>query len=79
MKKQVTMAVANKMLKTLEEERKTGRRDVDIKYSDTSSYSNVFLEEISEDTVIVCYNDLKYPDENGVNTKACFVRKITIS
>ncbi len=64
--------------KTLTEERKTGRSDADIKYFDTSSYSNVFLEEISEDTVIVCYNDMKYPDINGVNTKACFVRTITI-
>lgn len=65
--------------KTLEEERKTGRSDADIKYFDTSSYSNVFLEEISEDTVIVCYNDMKYPDINGVKTKACFVRTITVT
>lgn len=64
--------------KTFEEERKTGRSDADIKYFDTTSYSNVFLEEISDDTVIVCYNDMKYPDINGVNTKACFVRKITL-
>lgn len=63
---------------TLEEERKTGRSDSDIKYFDTSSYSNVFLEEISEDTVLVCYNDMRYPDINGVKTKACFVRTITI-
>ena len=32
----------------------------------------------SDDTVIVCYNDLKYPDKNGVPTKAAFVRKITV-
>ena len=64
--------------KTLEEERKNGKSDAESKYINSSSYSNTFVEKISDDTVIVCYNDLKYPDKNGVPTKAAFVRKITV-
>ena len=64
--------------KTLTEERKNGRNDFDSKYGDSCSYSNTFVEKISEDSVVVCYNDLRYPDQNGVNTKAAFVRKIKI-
>lgn len=64
--------------KTLAEERNMGRNDAESKYFDSCSYSNTFVEKVSDDTVIVCYNNLKYPDKNGVNTKACFVRKITV-
>lgn len=65
--------------KTLTEERKNGRNDFDSKYGNSCSYSNTFVEKLSEDSVLVCYNDLRYPDQNGVNTKAAFVRKIKIS
>lgn len=64
--------------KTLTEERNEGRSDFVSKYGDSCSYSNTFVEKISQDSVIVCYNDLKYPDKNGVKTKAAFVRKISI-
>lgn len=64
--------------KTLAEERAAGRNDVESKYTNSCSYSNTFVEQIAEDSVIVCYNDLQYPDRNGVNTKAAFVRKIRI-
>lgn len=65
--------------KTLTEERESGRSDLDSKYADSCSYSNVFVEKIAEDSVIVCYNNQFYPDKNGVNTKAAFVRKITVN
>ena len=64
--------------KTLSEERALGRKDSDSKYFASCSYSNTFVEQISPDTVLVCYNDQTYPDKNGVPTKACFVRTITI-
>lgn len=64
--------------KTLNEERQAGRADCESKYTDSCSYSNSFVEKISEDGIIVCYNNLRYPDKNGVNTKAAFVRKITV-
>ena len=63
--------------KTLAQERADGRRDADSKYFDSCSYSNSFVQKISEDTVIVCYNDLRYPDKHGIPTKAVFVRTIT--
>ena len=65
--------------KTLTEEREAGRNDRESKYSDSCSYSNTFVEQISEDSILVCYNNLRYPDQNGVNTKAAFVRKIKIT
>jgi len=64
--------------KTLSEERQSGRNDLESKYSNSCSYSNSFVEKISDDSIIVCYNNLRYPDKNGVNTKAAFVRKIII-
>lgn len=63
---------------TLEEERKNGKSDSMSKYFDTSSYSNTFVEPLSEDTVIVVYNDMKYPDANGRCHKAGFVQRITV-
>jgi hypothetical protein len=64
--------------KTLTEERNSGKSDAESKYFDTSSYSNTFVEKISDNEVLVCYNNLKYPDKNGVNTKAVFVKKISL-
>lgn len=64
--------------KTLEEELKAGRSLGDIKYFDTSSYSNTFVEKVSDDTVIVLYNDMKYDDGTGRPTKAGLVKKITV-
>ena len=65
--------------RTLEEERALGHGDLDCKYGKYScSYANSFYERISDDEVLVLYNDLCYPDENGVNTKAGFVRRIKL-
>ena len=64
--------------KTLTEERAGGRSDFDSKFGSSISYSNTFVEKISENEAIICYNDLTYPDENGIPTKAAFVRRIKI-
>lgn len=63
---------------TLEQERAIGRDDSDSKYFDTCSYSNLFIEKISEDSFIVLTTDLKYDDGDGQNHKAGFIRKITL-
>lgn len=63
--------------KTLTEERKTGRKDSDIKYYATCSYSNTFVEKIDGNSVLVLYNDLKYA-EDETRHKAAYVKKITI-
>lgn len=65
--------------KTLDEERAEGRSDADSKYRHPYSYANTFWERISDDEIILLYNDLRYPDKNGVPTKAAFVRKIKIT
>ena len=54
------------------------RRDSDSKYWHPYSYANTFWERISDNEIILLYNDLRYPDINGVPTKAAFVRKIKI-
>ena len=63
--------------KTLEEYRKDGVLDVDSKYADTVSYSNVFVEKLSKDTMLVLYNKTKYDEGDGVPHKAAFVRTVT--
>lgn len=60
--------------KTLSQERADGRSDFDSKYGKSISYSNTFVEKLSEKSIIVCYNDLTFPDKNGIPTKAAFVR-----
>ena len=64
--------------KTLEQERAAGRSDLDSKYADPCSYSNLFVEKLTEDTVLVLYTDLKYDPGDGRHHKAGLVRKITI-
>lgn len=51
---------------------------MDAKYFDTVSYSNTFVEKLSDQSILVLYNNLKYDDGDGKNHKATFVRKITI-
>lgn len=65
--------------KTLSEELASGNKYMDAKYYDTCSYSNTFIEKLSDDTVLVLYNNLKYDDGDGKNHKAAFVRKITVT
>lgn len=64
--------------KTLDEYRSLGIKDSDSKYFDSPSYSNIFLERLSENSFLVLYNDLKYDEGDGVCHKAGFVRRITI-
>ena len=63
--------------KTLSEELAAGKSYMAAKYSDTSSYSNTFVEKLSDNSVLVLYNNLKYDDGDGLCHKAAFVRKIT--
>lgn len=62
--------------KTLKEYRNDGVSDMDSKYSDTCSYSNVFVEKISEDTMLVLYTNMKYDEGDGVKHKSAFVRTV---
>ena len=64
--------------KTLAEELADGKSYMDAKYFDTCSYSNTFVEKLSESSVLVLYNNVKYDDGDGKHHKAAFVRKITI-
>ena len=65
--------------KTLEEYRQDGVSDADSKYFDTCSYSNVFVEKIESNTMLVLYTNLKYDEGDGQNHKAAFVRTVTFS
>ena len=62
--------------KTLSEYRKEGMSDALSKYFDTCSYSNVFVEKVSENTMLVLYNNAKYDEGDGENHKAAFVRTV---
>ena len=65
--------------KTLSEELASGNTYANAKYFDSCSYSNTFIEKLSDNTVLVLYNDLKYDDGDGKCHKAAFVRKITVT
>ena len=63
--------------KSLSEYRKEGISDADSKYFDSCSYSNVFVEKISENSMLVLYNNAKYDEGDGKHHKAAFVRTVT--
>lgn len=63
--------------KTLEEYRKDGVSDADSKYFDTCSYSNIFVEKIEKNTMLVLYNNAKYDEGDGKKHKAGFVRAVS--
>lgn len=65
--------------KTLEEYRKDGISDANSKYFDSCSYSNLFVEKLSEDTMLVLYNNNKYDEGDGIKHKAGFVRTVTFT
>lgn len=65
--------------KTLREELESGKSYMDAKYGDTSSYSNTFVEKISENTVLILYNDMKYDCGDGKKHKATLVRTVTVT
>ena len=52
---------------------------MDAKYGDTSSYSNTFVEKISENTVLILYNDMKYDCGDGKKHKATLARTVTVT
>ena len=58
---------------TLKEELASGKDYMTCKYWDTVSYSNLFMEVLEDDTVLVLYNNQKYDDGDGQNHKAGFV------
>lgn len=62
--------------KTLAEYRAEGKSDGDSKYFDSCSYSNVFVEKISDDTMLVLYNNQQYDEGDGQKHKAGFVRTV---
>ena len=64
--------------KTLSEELFDGKSYMDAKYFDTCSYSNTFVEKLSENSVLVLYNNMQYDDGDGKKHKAAFVQKITV-
>ena len=64
---------------TLEETRAKGISDLDSKYADTQSYSNIFIEKLDENRVLVLYNNMKYKDGDGKNHKAAFVREVSFT
>ncbi len=64
--------------KTLSEELSEGKSYMDAKYFDTCSYSNTFVEKLSDNSVLVLYNNTKYDEGDGKHHKAAFVRKITV-
>ena len=52
---------------------------MDAKYFDMRSYSNSFVEKISENSFLIVYNDMKYDAGDGKAHKATLVRKVTVS
>ena len=64
--------------KNLKECRAEGIPDRESKFLDSISYSNIFVDKLSEETFIILYNNQKYDEGDGVCHKAAFVRKITI-
>ena len=65
--------------KTLKEELESGKSYWDAKYGDTSSYSNVFVEPISDSELIILYNDAKYDNGDGLQHKATMVKKVSFN
>ena len=59
--------------RTLSEEMAAGSDYMTCKYWDTPSYSNLFMEVLEDDTVLVLYNNQKYKDSDGLNHKAAFI------
>ena len=64
--------------KTLEEELAEGKTYMEAKYFDMRSYSNSFIEKISDNSFIIVYTDMKYDPGDGKFHKATLVRTITI-
>ncbi len=65
--------------KTLEEYRKDGVSDAESKYIDTCSYSNIFVEKIDNNTMLVLYTNVKYNEGDGKEHKAGFVRTVSFT
>ena len=63
--------------KTLSEHRALGDDYMDCKYWKQDTYSNSYAEIVSDDTILLCYNDMKYQTGDGLDHRATLVRKIT--
>ena len=64
--------------KTLTEEMSLGKTYMQAKYSSADSYSNTFVEKISDNSFLILYTDLKYDNGDGSLHKAGLVKKITL-
>ena len=63
--------------KTLDRHRALGDDYMDCKYWKMETYANTYMEAVSDDTVLLCYNDMKYDAGDGLAHRATLVRKIT--
>ena len=63
--------------KTLDRHRALGDDYMDCKYWKMETYANTYMEAVSDDTVLLCYNDMKYPAGDGLDHRATLVRKIS--
>lgn len=63
--------------KTLKAFRAEGVAYMDCKYWDQDSYCNIYMDAVSEDSVLVCYNDMKYDPGDGLRHRASLTRKVT--
>lgn len=64
--------------KTLQEELAEGKSYMEAKYYDMRSYSNSFVEKISDNSFLVLYTDMKYDIGDGKAHKATLVREVSI-
>lgn len=62
--------------RTLREHLAAGEDYMDAKYWQMETYANTCMEIVSEDTVLLCYNDMRYQTGDGLNHKATLVRKL---
>lgn len=65
--------------RTLSEELLDGKSYMNAKYFDTPSYSNSFVEVLSDDSFFILYTDLRYDCGDGEKRKATLIRKVTVS
>lgn len=65
--------------KTLTEELSLGKNYMQVKYASADSYSNTFVEKVSENSFLILYTDLKYDNGDGLYHKAGLVKRINIA
>ena len=65
--------------KTLKEHEALGDDYMDCKYWNMDTYANTFLSVVSDDTVLLCYNDMKYQTGDGLDHRATMAGRITFA